>query len=383
MLPDFGPSIFSEMTALAQEHSAINLAQGFPEFGPDPALLDAFHDALRSESAQYAPMPGLLSLRMAIAADQERRNHLTYDPANEITVVPGATLGIFSALQALAGPGDEVILLEPAYDAYRPAVLSAGAQPVAVPLEYGAHGFTVNWDRVASAVSPRTKAVLVNTPHNPTGMIWSGADWKRLAALLPDHVLVLSDEVYEAMVFDGHSLESAHHVPELRERSLRFLSFGKTYHVTGWKLGVVLGSANLSRAVRNIYQFAAFSASTPTQHAVQRFLVAQPDYAKGLPEFFKRKREVLAASLAKTGFRPIPTQGSYFMLVDYSEVSQKSDRELAHQLTAEAGVATVPLSPFFMGTPPEHRLLRLCFAKEDATLRDAGHRLAAWRPSYL
>ena len=350
MLPDFGPSIFSEMTALAQRYGAINLAQGFPEFGPDPELLDAFHEALRTESAQYAPRPGLPSLREAIAGDQQRRHGLGYDPATEVTVVPGATLGIFAALQGLVGADDEVILLEPAYDSYRP-------------------------------VNPKTKAIIVNTPHNPTGMLWTHEDWSQLSALLPERVLILSDEVYEAMVLDGGTFTSAHHLPQLRERSLRFISFGKTYHVTGWKLGAVLGPKALTLALRNIYQFAAFSASTPTQHAVQRFLVAQPVYALNLPAFFARKREVLAASIAGTGFRPIPTQGSYFMLVDYSEVSAKSDRELAHQLTAEAGVATVPLSPFFMGTPPETRLLRLCFAKEDATLRDAGHRLAAWRPS--
>ena len=381
MLPDFGPSIFSEMTALAQRYGAINLAQGFPEFGPDPELLDAFHEALRTESAQYAPMPGLPSLREAIAGDQQRRHGLGYDPATEVTVVPGATLGIFAALQGLVGADDEVILLEPAYDSYRPAVLAAGAQPVGVALSASANGFTVDWDRLERAVNPKTKAIIVNTPHNPTGMLWTHEDWSQLSALLPERVLILSDEVYEAMVLDGGTLTSAHHLPELRERSLRFISFGKTYHVTGWKLGAVLGPKALTLALRNIYQFAAFSASTPTQHAVQRFLVAQPDYALNLPAFFARKREVLAASIAGTGFRPIPTQGSYFMLVDYSEVSAKSDRELAHQLTTEAGVATVPLSPFFMGTPPETRLLRLCFAKEDATLRDAGHRLAAWRPS--
>jgi methionine aminotransferase len=381
MLPDFGPSIFSEMTALAQRHGAINLAQGFPEFGPDPALLDAFYEALRTESAQYAPMPGLPSLREAIAVDQQRRLGLGYDPASEVTVVPGATLGIFTTLQGLVGAGDEVILLEPAYDSYRPAVLAAGAQPVGVALSASPNGFTVDWDRLDRAVNPKTKAIIVNTPHNPTGMLWTPEDWSQLSALLPERVLILSDEVYEAMVLDGGTLTSAHHLPQLRERSLRFISFGKTYHVTGWKLGAVLAPEALTRPLRNVYQFAAFSASTPTQHAVQRFLVAKPDYALRLPEFFARKRDVLAASLARTGFRSIPPQGSYFMLVDYTEVSTQSDRELAHQLTAEAGVATVPLSPFFMGTPPEARLLRLCFAKEDATLRDAGHRLAAWRPS--
>lgn len=381
MLPDFGPSIFSEMTALAQQHGAINLAQGFPEFGPDAALLDAFYEALRTESAQYAPMPGLMSLREAIALDQQRRHGLGYDPTTEVTVVPGATLGIFTALQGLLDAGDQVILLEPAYDSYRPAVMAAGAEPVGVALLASTNGFTIDWDRLSDAVNPKTKAIIVNSPHNPTGMVWTREDWANLTTLLPEHAVVLSDEVYEAMVLDGGRLTSAHHLPELRQRSLRFLSFGKTYHVTGWKLGAVLAPEPLTRAFRNIYQFAAFSASTPTQHAVQRFMVAQPDYALSLPEFFVRKRDVLAASLAGTGFRPIPNRGSYFMLVDYSEVSAKGDRELAHQLTAEAGVATVPLSPFFMGPRPETRLLRLCFAKEDATLRDAGHRLAAWRPS--
>lgn len=381
MLPDFGPSIFSEMTALAQQHGAINLAQGFPEFGPDPALIEAFHEALRTESAQYAPMPGLPALREAVARDQERRHALRYDPLTEVTVVPGATLGIFCALQGLVGQGDEVILLEPAYDSYRPAVLAAGAKPVGVPLRPHSQGFRIDWDALSDALSVRTKAVVVNSPHNPTGMVWTREDWAQLAALLPERAVILSDEVYEAMILDGSPLASPHHLPELRERSVRFLSFGKTYHVTGWKLGAVLAPEPLTRALRNIYQFTAFSASTPTQHAVQRFLNAEPNYARDLPEFFARKRALLADSLGRSGFRPLPTCGSYFMLVDYSEISGKGDRELAHQLTAEAGVATVPLSPFFMGVPPETRLLRLCFAKKDATLRDAGHRLAAWRPS--
>jgi len=381
MLPDFGPSIFSEMTALAQQHGALNLAQGFPEFGPDARLIDAFRDALSTESAQYAPMPGLLGLREALAADQLHRNALRYDPATEITVVPGATLGIFCALQALVGPGDEVLLLEPAYDAYRPAVLAAGARPVGVALRPSPGGFSVDWDQLADSVTPRTKAVLINSPHNPTGMLWRREDWERLSGVLPESALVLSDEVYESMILDGSTLESPHHHENLRERSLRFLSFGKTYHVTGWKLGAVLGSARLTHALRNIYQFAAFSASTPTQHAVLRFLKTAPDYARELPAFFAQKRDLLASSLAESRFRPLPAPGSYFMLVDYSEVSDLGDRELAHLLTREAGVATVPLSPFYGSAPAGLRMLRLCFAKEDSTLAEAGHRLTSWASS--
>lgn len=378
MIPDFGPSIFSTMTAWAQEHGALNLAQGFPEFGPDPELVAAFQDALRTESAQYAPMAGLPALREAIADDQLRRNGLAYQGDREVTVVPGATLGLFAAMQALVQPGDEVVLLEPAYDSYRPAVLAAGGIPVGVQLRHTPEGFEVDWDALTARLSPRTRAILVNTPHNPTGMLWDHGDWQRLAALLADATLVLSDEVYETMIFGGRSLSSPHHLPELRSRSLRFISFGKTYHATGWKLGAVLAPEALTNALRNLYQFAAFSASTPTQHAVHRFLKAQPDYALALPSFFAAKREVLAASLAGSGFRVVPSRGSYFFVVDYSEVSEANDRDLALQLTHEAGVACIPLSPFFADPPKDWRFLRLCFAKEDRTLSEAGQRLTSW-----
>ena len=381
MFAPAGLSIFAEMTALAQRYGALNLAQGFPEFGPDPELIAAFHRALDAESAQYAPMPGLLRLREAVAADQLRRNGTAYDPQHEITVVPGATVGIFSAIQALCGPGDEVILLEPAYDSYHPAVVMSGAVPVAVPLEIAAERVSVHWDALAAAVTPRTKMIVVNSPHNPTGMVWTHQDWAELAARIPEHAVVLSDEVYETMVFDGASLASPHHNSSLRHRSLRALSFGKTYHVTGWKLGVVLAPENLSLRLRTAYQFIAFSASTPAQHAVADFLASRPDYPNHLADFFQAKRDLLAASLRESGFRTLHSAGSYFLLVDYSAVSDLADREFAEQLTREAGLATVPLSPFYRIPPKEQRMLRLCFAKEDATLREAGHRLCTWKQS--
>jgi methionine aminotransferase len=374
-----GLSIFAEMTALAQQHGALNLAQGFPEFGPDPKLVAAFQRALVAESAQYAPMPGLLRLREAVAEDQGRRHLLTYDPADEITVVPGATVGIFATIQALCGPGDEVLLLEPAYDSYGPAVAMAGAAAVAVPLELGTQGVCVNWDALRAAISPRTKLVVVNTPHNPSGMLWTTTDWNQLASILPEQVLVLSDEVYEAMVFDGAKLASPHHHPELRHRSFRALSFGKTFHATGWKLGVVLAPKEWSQRLRTAYQFIAFSASTPAQHAVADFLVAEPDYPTHLAGFFESKRNVLKDALRSSGFRPLHSHGSYFLLVDYSNASDLPDREMAELLTREAGVATVPLSPFYKIPPRDQKLLRLCFAKEDATLREAGHRMRTWK----
>jgi methionine aminotransferase len=379
MFAPAGLSIFAEMTALAQRYGALNLAQGFPEFGPDPELIAAFHRALDAESAQYAPMPGLLRLREAIAADQLRRNSIAYDPQHEVTVVPGATVGIFSAIQALCGPGDEVILLEPAYDSYHPAVVMAGAVPVAVPLEIARENVGINWDALTAAVTARTRMIVVNTPHNPTGMVWTHQDWAELAARIPEHVVVLSDEVYETMVFDGVSLASPHHHPSLRHRSLRTLSFGKTYHVTGWKLGVVLAPEHLSLRLRTAYQFIAFSASTPAQHAVVDFLESRPVYPNHLADFFQAKRDLLAASLADSGFQPLHSAGSYFLLVDYSAVSDRADREFAEQLTREAGVATVPLSPFYRVPPKENRMLRMCFAKDDATLREAGHRIRTWK----
>ena len=379
MFAPAGLSIFAEMTALAQRYGALNLAQGFPEFGPDPELIAAFHRALDVESAQYAPMPGLLRLREAVAADQLRRNAIAYDPQHEVTVVPGATLGIFSAIQALCGPGDEVILLEPAYDSYHPAVVMAGAVPIAVPLEIAPENVGINWDALTDAVTARTTMIVVNTPHNPTGMVWTHQDWEELAARIPEHVVVLSDEVYETMVFDGASLASPHHHPSLRLRSLRALSFGKTYHVTSWKLGVVLAPESLGLRLRTAYQFIAFSASTPAQHAVADFLESRPDYPYRLADFFQAKRDLLAASLAESGFRTLHSAGSYFLLVDYSAVSDRADREFAEQLTREAGVATVPLSPFYRVPPKENRMLRMCFAKDDATLREAGHRIRTWK----
>jgi methionine aminotransferase len=326
-------------------------------------------------------MPGLLRLREAVAEDQGRRNLLTYDPADEITVVPGATVGIFAAVQALCGPGDEVLLLEPAYDSYGPAVAMAGAAAVAVPLEARTDGFGVNWDALCAALSPRTKLILVNTPHNPSGMQWTSEDWNHLASILPEQVLILSDEVYEAMVFDGAKLASPHHHPELRHRSLRALSFGKTFHATGWKLGVLLAPKEWSQRLRTAYQFIAFSASTPAQHAVADFLAAEPDYPTHLAGFFESKRNVLTDALSSSRFRPLHSRGSYFLLVDYSNASDLPDREMAELLTRDAGVATVPLSPFYKVPPRNQKLLRLCFAKEDATLREAGHRLASWSQS--
>lgn len=377
-LPSFGQSIFSEMTELAQTHGAINLAQGFPEFGPDPELLQCFHHALDAYSAQYAPMPGLLELREAIAQDQNRRNALSYDAASEVTVVAGATLGIFSALQALCGPGDEVILLEPAFDCYRPAVLMAGAKALPLALQRVEDGFQIDWPALESALNAKTKAILINSPHNPTGMVWTAEDWQQLAQILPKETLVMSDEVYEAMMLDGQSLASPHHLPELRERSLRFISFGKTYHATGWKLGAVLASARCTSMLRNAYQFIAFSASVPTQYALLEFMKLRPHYPDRLGAFFRAKRDLLRAELEGSGFRPLSTQGGYFMMVDYSEASLLPDREMAKMLTIEAGLAAIPLSPFYQGDRVQSGLLRLCFAKEEATLREASRRLKVW-----
>jgi len=323
-------------------------------------------------------MPGLLALREAIAQDQNRRNALSYDGASEITAVAGATLGIFSALQALCGPSDEVVILEPAFDCYRPAVLMAGAKPIPLALKRVPDGFQIDWPALKSALNSRTKAILINSPHNPTGMVWTIEDWEQLARILPKETMVMSDEVYEAMMLDGQSLASPHHLPELRERSLRFISFGKTYHATGWKLGAVLASARCTSMLRNAYQFIAFSASIPTQYALLEFMKVQPHYPDRLGEFFRAKRDLLRAELEGSGFRPLSTQGGYFMMVDYSETSSLPDREMAELLTIEAGVATIPLSPFYQGNQVQSGLLRLCFAKEEGTLREASRRLRVW-----
>ena len=378
-LTGVGDSIFSEMTLAATTHGALNLAQGFPEFGPPDRLRQALAESMHLPVHQYAPMPGLLSLRTCVSNDFTGHP----DPVSEVTIVPGATVGIFVAIQAFVQLGDEVVLLEPAYDSYAPAVRLAGGIPVPVPLAFDSlTGFSVDFDRLQNAFSSKTRAVLVNTPHNPTGIVWSAEDWEKLARIWPsDHTLLLSDEVYYTMVFDGASHVSAWSVEALRHRALVFTSFGKTFHATGWKMGAVIASAALTQEFRKVYQFVVFSAHTPSQHAFSVMFTEHPQFSATLAAFYEKKRQILLSALHETGLRALPCAGAYFVVVDTSYWSETdTDKALAHRMTESAKVASVPLSPFF-SAPFSSRLLRLCFAKEDATLREAGDRIRGWRKS--
>ena len=373
-LPDVGTSIFSVMSQLAQEHGAINLAQGFPDYDPPRELLEALaRHVLTPGHQQYAPMPGLPRLREAISHKTARLYGYAPNPDTEITVTSGATEALYAVMAAVVRPGDEVLLLEPAYDLYAPAVRLQGGVPVYVPLT--PPGFRPDWDRVAAALSPRTRLVLINSPHNPTGAVLTPADLDALAGLLRNtDTLLLSDEVYEHMVFDGatHASVSAH--PELRERAFVLSSFGKTYHATGWKVGYCLAPPTLTAELRRVHQFITFSVSTPTQHALADVL---PDTAlyDGLPAFYQQKRDLLRELLAPTGFELLPSQGGYFQVAGFSALAPGlDDVTFARRLTEQAGVAVVPLSAFYHNRHDD-QLVRFCFAKQPATLQAAAERL--------
>jgi methionine aminotransferase len=378
-LPQVGTTIFSVMSALAAEHGAINLGQGFPDFDCDPRLVDAVSAAMREGHNQYPPMPGVPALREAVSTKIETLHGRRYDPGTEITITAGATQAIFTALLAVVHPGDEVIVLEPCYDSYAPAIGLAGGVVVRLPLRTVGAGdhrrFVPDFARIAAALTPRTRAIVINTPHNPTAACWSPADFERLAALLaPTDVLVLSDEVYEHMVFDGvpHASAAAH--PALAERAFVVSSFGKTFHVTGWKVGYVAAPGPLSAEFRKVHQFNVFTVNTPVQHGLARYL-ADPAPYLGLPAFYQHKRDLFRDGLRATRLRALPCEGSYFQCVDYSAVSELPEAAFCRWLTAEVGVAAIPLSAFYAGEV-EQRIVRLCFAKRDETLRAALERLA-------
>ncbi len=372
-LPQVGTTIFTVMSALAQQHGAVNLGQGFPDFDCDPKLLDAAERALRGGLNQYPPMPGVPALREAIAAKIEALYGRAYDAGSEITVTAGATQAILSAILAVVHPGDEVIVLEPAYDSYEPNIVLAGGTAVHVPLDPGT--FRPNFDAIAAALSPRTRAILVNTPHNPSATVWTADDMRRLAELLrPTEVLVIADEVYEHMVFDGARHESMARHPELAARSFIVSSFGKTYHVTGWKIGYVAAPAPLTAEFRKVHQFNVFTVNTPLQHALAAFMADARPHLE-LAAFYQRKRDLFREGLARTRLRPLPSTGTYFQCVDYSAVSDASEVDFCQWLTREVGVAAIPLSVFYRGGF-EQRLARFCFAKKDETLALALERLA-------
>jgi methionine aminotransferase len=372
-LPEIGTTIFTVMSALAQKHAAVNLGQGFPDFECDPALLDAVNAAMRAGHNQYPPMAGVLALREAVAAKMETQYGKRYDPLEEITVTAGATQAILTAILACVQPGDEVIVLEPCYDSYCPNIELAGGRIVRVPLTPGS--FRPDFVAIARALSKRTRAIIVNSPHNPSATIWSAEDMDRLAALLrPTDVLLISDEVYEHMVYDGrmHASASAH--PELAARAFVVSSFGKTFHVTGWKIGSVAAPAAMTAEFRKVHQFNVFTVNTPMQVALAQYLRDPAPYLE-LSAFYQAKRDLFRAGLAATRLRALPSEGTYFQCVDYSAVSDLDEAAFCRWLTTDIGVAAIPLSVFY-AAGFEQRIVRLCFAKRDETLRLALDRLA-------
>ncbi|MDM0045565.1 pyridoxal phosphate-dependent aminotransferase [Variovorax dokdonensis] len=372
-LPAVGTTIFTVMSALAAERNAVNLGQGFPDFDCDPKLTGEVTRAMTAGLNQYPPMPGIAALRTAISAKIGALYGHDYSASDEITITAGATQAIITAVLAIVRPGDEVIVLEPCYDSYVPNIELAGGRVVRVPLTPGT--FRPDFDRIAAAMGPRTRAIIINTPHNPSATVWTEAEMRKLEELLaPTDVFLISDEVYEHMVYDGQAHQSAARFPGLAARSFIVSSFGKTYHVTGWKVGYVAAPAPLTAEFRKVHQFNVFTVNTPMQHALAAYMADPAPYLE-LPAFYQRKRDLFAEGLATTRFRLLPSAGTYFQCVDISELSDLSEAEFCLWLTREIGVAAIPLSAFY-GDGFDQRVVRFCFAKKDETLHSALARLA-------
>jgi methionine aminotransferase len=372
-LPNVGTTIFTVMSQLAERHRAVNLSQGFPDFQPPAGLLERVRHYLGARCHQYAPMPGSAALRNAIAEKLEQLYGVGADADAEITVTSGATEAIFDAIQAVVRRGDEVIAFDPCYDSYEPSVTLAGGRVVHLPLE--PPEFAIDWERLRSSLTARTRLVIANTPHNPSGAVLERADLDRLADLLrPYDCYLLSDEVYEHVVFDGrrHTTALAHE--ELRPRCFAVFSFGKTYHATGWKLGYCVAPPHLSAELRRVHQYVTFASTAPLQLALADYLREHPEHHLGLPAFYAERRDYFNRLLSGTRFRVRPSAGTYFQLADYSAISDLPDVEFARWLTIEHGVAVIPVSVFY-SEPPGAKLVRFCFAKEDATLDEAARRL--------
>lgn len=372
-LPNVGTTIFTVMSALAAEKGAVNLGQGFPDFDCDPKLVDAVTDAMKRGLNQYPPMAGVPILREAVAGKLARLYGHSYDAGSEITITAGATQAILTIILAVVHPGDEVIVLEPCYDSYVPNIELAGGTPVRVPLTPGT--FRPDFDKIAGAITPKTRAIIINSPHNPSGTVWTEADMLRLQDILaPTDVLLISDEVYEHMVFDGRLHVSAARLPALAARAFIVSSFGKTYHVTGWKVGYVAAPAALTAEFRKVHQFNVFTVNTPVQYGLAAYMADERPYLD-LPAFYQRKRDLFRRGLANTRFKLLPCEGSYFQCVDISEVSDLGEAEFCKWLATGIGVAAIPLSAFY-GNGFEQRVVRFCFAKKDETLQAALERLA-------
>jgi methionine transaminase len=372
-LPRVGTTIFTVMSALASEWEAVNLGQGFPDFDCDPALVDAVTAAMRAGHNQYPPMAGLPALRDAVSTKIESLYGHRYDPSSEITVTAGATQAILTAVLCCVSPGDEVIVLEPCYDSYAPNIELAGGVVVRVPLT--PRTFRPDFKAIAAALSPRTRAIIVNSPHNPTATVWTRSEWQQLAGLLlSTNVLLISDEVYEHMVYDAVPHVSASALPELAARAFVVSSFGKTFHVTGWKIGTVAAPIPLMAEFRKVHQFNVFTVNTPMQHGLAQYLLDPKPYLE-LPAFYQRKRDLFLQGLRTTRLKPLHTAGTYFQCVDYRQVSDLKEAAFCEWLTREIGVAAIPLAAFYEDGF-EQGIVRLCFAKKDETLLRALERLA-------
>ncbi|MBG6073602.1 methionine aminotransferase [Polaromonas sp. CG_9.7] len=375
-LPRVGTTIFTVMSALAAEKGAVNLGQGFPDFDCDPQLVEAVTGAMQRGLNQYPPMAGILALREAVAAKLAALYDRNYDAGSEITITAGATQAILTIILAIVHPGDEVIVLEPCYDSYVPNIELAGGTVVRVPLTPGT--FRPDFDKIKAAFSTRTRAIIVNSPHNPSATVWTEAEMLQLQDLLaPTDVLLISDEVYEHMVFDaylGHLHQSAARFAGLAARAFIVSSFGKTYHVTGWKIGYVAAPASLMAEFRKVHQFNVFTVNTPVQHGLATYMANDQPYLE-LPAFYQRKRDLFRSGLENTRFKLLPSEGSFFQCVDISEVSDLGENDFCHWLASDIGVAAIPLSAFY-GDGFDQRVVRFCFAKKDETLHLALERLA-------
>jgi methionine aminotransferase len=378
-LPDVGTTIFTVMSRRALEEGALNIGQGFPDYPIDARLSDSLLQVVAEGRNQYAPMEGVVELREQIAAKLQTCYGRRFDPVSEITVTCGATEALYDAIQSVVGPGDEAIIFDPAYDVYEPAIRLAGARCVRIPLSPPA--FRLDWDRVRAALSDRTRLIIVNSPHNPSCSVLAAEDLDALAQCIRDRpISILSDEVYEHVLFDARRHHSVLAHAELRERSYAVFSFGKTLHATGWRVGYCVAPADMTRELRRVHQFNTFSIASPLQFGIARYLADHPDAWRGLAAFFQAKRDLLSGLLRGSGIEPVAAEGTYFQLVDYGALSEQSDMDFADRLIREAKVATIPLSPFY-AEPPRMRLLRLCTAKQDATLRIAADRLQAFAHS--
>ena len=375
-LPDIGTTIFTVMSKMAADYGAINLSQGFPDFDCPDRLRELVAEHLNGRKNQYPPMAGILPLREEIAAKVHTLYGAQVCPENEVTVTSGATEAIFDAIQATVGRGDEVILFDPAYDCYDPAIRLAGAVPVRLPLTSPA--YEIDFEALASAITPRTRMVMINSPHNPCGSVLTREALDKLAATIRGHdIVVLSDEVYEHMVFDGQGHASVLGHDELRDKSFAVFSFGKTYHATGWKLAYCIAPAGFTAEFRKVHQFVTFTSVSFLQYALADYMRECPQHANELSNFYQAKRDRFCELLAPSRFRFTPSAGTYFQLADYSALSDEDDMSFVARLTREHGVAAIPLSPFFASPQPESRIIRFCFCKEDATLAAAAERLCA------